>query len=105
MQIVHYPVEGRQMDRFDNPHVIQRDVQTLLGERPQLAATEAGAAECAQIVAIRPLDGLQNVGTVSGAADCDEQVARLSEILELLHKNAVEALIVSPSKDVGCVVR
>jgi hypothetical protein len=34
VQVVHYLVEGRQVDRLDQAHVVQRYVQALLGQPP-----------------------------------------------------------------------
>ena len=76
MQVVHDPVERRQVDRLDDAHVVERHVQALLGQAAQLAAAEAGAAERLQAVAVGPLDGPQDVRAVARAADGDEQVAR-----------------------------
>jgi hypothetical protein len=38
MQIVHYPVKCRQVNRFDNTHVIQWHVQTVLRHAQEFAA-------------------------------------------------------------------
>src|SRR5436309_14052909 len=42
VQVVHHPMKCRQVNRFDNPHVIERHMQVLLGQGPQLAAVEPG---------------------------------------------------------------
>ena len=76
----------------------------MLGQRPQLAAAEAGAAERLQAVPVGPLDGPQDVRAVARAADGDEQVARAGQVLELLDEDAVEALVVAPGEDVRRVV-
>ena len=76
----------------------------LLRQRPQLAAAVAGAAECLQVVAIRPLDGPQNVRTVARAADRHEQVAGTGQVLQLLDEDALETLVVGPREDVRRVV-
>jgi len=46
VQIVHDPVERRQVDGLDDAHVIEGDVEIVLSQRAQFAAAEAGAAEC-----------------------------------------------------------
>ena len=79
-------------------------MQPLLGQRPQFAAAEAGAAVCLYIVAVRPLDGPQHVRAVARAADGDEQVAGLGQVLELLDEDALETLIVGPGEDIRRVV-
>ena len=76
----------------------------FLRQRPQLAAAEAGAAEGRQAVAVGPLHRAQDVGTVARAADGDEQVAGAGQVLQLLHEDAVEALVVAPGEDVRRVV-
>jgi hypothetical protein len=38
-------VERGEVQRFDNAHVVERDVQSLLGEGAEFAAGESGAAE------------------------------------------------------------
>ena len=75
VQVVHHPVKRRQVDRLDDAHVVERHVQPVLRQRPQLAAAEAGAAERRQAVAVGPLDRPQDVRAVARAADGDEQVA------------------------------
>ena len=99
------PVERRQVNRLDDAHVVERHVQVLLGQRPQLAAGEAGAAEGSQVVPVGPLDGPQDVGAVAGAADGDEQVAGAGQVLELLDEDALEALVVGPGEDVRACCR
>src|SRR6516162_5938936 len=79
-------------------------MQALLCESAQFAATEAGAAECAQVVAIRPLHGLKYVGTIAGAADGNEQIAGLCQVFELLDENAVKTFVVAPCQYVRRVV-
>src|SRR5262245_49398180 len=104
MQVIDDPVERRQMDRFDDAHVVKRDVEALLGEGAELAAGEAGAAERLETVAVGPVDGLEHIGAVAGATDGDQQVAGTSQVLELLDKDAIEALVVAPGEDIGGVV-
>ena len=43
MHVVHDPMKRRQVDRFDDAHVVERNVQVKLGECLQLAADKAGA--------------------------------------------------------------
>jgi hypothetical protein len=38
VQVVDHPVEGGQVDRFDDAHVVERHVQVLVRQRLQLAA-------------------------------------------------------------------
>src|SRR5262249_25559792 len=64
----------------------------------------ARAAESPDAVAVGPVDGAKDVRAVARATDGDEQVARARQVLELLHEDAVEALVVGPGQDVRCVV-
>ena len=57
-------------------------MQPLMRQPFELAAVEAGAAECFQAVAVGPFDGPKNIRAVPRAADRDEQVAR--RLLELV---------------------
>jgi len=45
MKIVNHPVERGQVNGLDDAHVVQINVQIVVGERAQLAAAETGAAE------------------------------------------------------------
>ena len=38
VEVVHHPVESSEVDRLDNPHVIERDVQPVVDEATELAA-------------------------------------------------------------------
>src|SRR5262245_33752018 len=57
VQVADDPVKRRQMDALDDAHVVERDVQALLGDLLQLATGVAGAAEGREVVRVRPLDG------------------------------------------------
>ena len=76
----------------------------MLGERAELAAGEAGAAEGVEAAAVGPFDGAEDVGAVAGTADGDQEVAGVGEVFELFDENAVEAFVVAPGEDVGGVV-
>ncbi len=104
MQIIDDPMKRRQVDRLDNAHVVERDVKVVLGQGLQFAAGEAGAAERRQLVAIGPLDGAENVRTVAGTADGDEQIAGTSKVLQLLDEDALEPLVVAPCEDIRRIV-
>jgi hypothetical protein len=42
IQVIDDPVEGGQMDRFDDAHVVEGDVEVVVGKRLEFGA---GAAE------------------------------------------------------------
>src|SRR5687768_3778989 len=75
-----------------------------MGQRLQLAAGETRAAECLQAVAVRPIDGLQDVGAVARPTNSDQQIAWTREVLELLDEDAVETFVISPGEDVRRIV-
>src|SRR5262245_10531391 len=76
----------------------------VVGHLLQLPPAEAGAAERGQPVLVRPGDRPQDVRTVAAPADCDEQVARGGEVLQLLDEDPVEPLVVAPGQDVRGIV-
>ncbi|MFO0967552.1 MAG: hypothetical protein U0793_18490 [Gemmataceae bacterium] len=80
-------------------------METLFGHLAELAAVEAGDAEGVDAVGVGPLDGFEDVLAVARAADGDEEVARLPEVLELLDEDAIVAGVVGPGEDVRGVVR
>src|SRR5438309_11650336 len=100
VQVVHDPMKGGQMNRFDHPHGIQRNVGILLSEFSQLAAVESRAAESLHTVIIRPLDRPKHIRAVARPADSDEQITGASQVLELFDKHALEAFVIAPGKDV-----
>ena len=59
------------MNRFDQPHVVERDMQAVSGQIAQLSAVESGDAPRLQSFAISPFDGIEHVGAVAAAADGD----------------------------------
>src|SRR5262249_38905606 len=101
---VNDPVEGNQVDRLDNSHVVQWNVETLLGQLPKFPTGEARATERLEAVAVGPFDGAEDIGAVAGAANGNQQVGWGGEVFELFDKDPVEALIVGPGQDVRRVV-
>src|SRR5688500_7634926 len=97
-------MEREQVQRLDHAHVVERDMEILLGQGLELTAAVAGDAKSLDLVSVGPFDGAKNVGAVARAADGDEQIARLAEILELLDEDAFEIRIVGPGEDVRRIV-
>lgn len=104
VHVVYDPVEGGEVDGFDDAHVRNRHVQPVLGGVTEFAAGEAGAAEGGQSVPVGPFHGGQNVRAVTRAADGDQHVAWGGEVFQLFDKNSVEAFVVGPSQNVRRVV-
>jgi len=92
------------MNRLDDAHVIERDMEVFVRQISELAATEASAAECLDAVAVGPFHGAKDVRTIAGAADGDQKVAGARQVLQLLDENAIEAFIVAPGENVGSVI-
>src|SRR5258707_365772 len=92
------------MNGFDDAHVVERHMQIVVRQRLQLAATKPGATERRKVVAIRPLDGLEDIWTVARAADGNEEIAGAGEILQLFDEDAIESFIVSPGQNIGRVI-
>src|SRR5579862_7660860 len=96
IQFVHHPMKRRQMNGLHNSHIVQRHMQSLLSQRQEFAAAEAGAAECFQAVTVGPLDGAQNIGTVTRTTDGNQHVARTGKVFQLFHEDALETFVVAP---------
>src|SRR6516225_2851186 len=92
------------MNRFHESHVIERHVEALLGQRSELSAGEASAAECSQIMSIGPFDGPQDIRAVTRAANGNEQIAGAGQVFQLLDKYAIESLVVAPGQNVWRIV-
>ena len=97
-------MEDDLVKRFDDAHVVYGGVEVVMGERFELAAGEAGEAHGRQPLLVRPVDGLEDVGTVARARDGQQQVARRGEVLELLDEDPVVTLVVTPGQDCRRVV-
>jgi len=104
VEVVYHPVKRGEMDRLDDPHIVQWYMQTILGQLPQAPAAKAGAAESHQPVAIGPLDSPQHVDAVARSGDRHQQIAGASEILQLLDEDTLEALVVGPGQNVRRIV-
>ena len=55
-------------------------------------------------MAVGPIDGVQHVGAVARAADGDEQITGLCQVLKLLDEDTLETFIVSPGKDIRRII-
>src|SRR6188474_1222314 len=75
INVVEHPVEDAEVDAFDHAHVVERDVQTVLLHLLQFAAVVSAEAEGGEAVAVRPIDGGEDVWAVAAAAEGEEQVA------------------------------
>ena len=104
VEVVDDPVEDDLVQRLDDPHVVDRRVQVVLGQRLELAAAEPGDAHGRQPVGVGPLHRLEDVRAVARARDRQQQVARRGQVLELLDEDPVVALVVGPGHDPGGVV-
>src|SRR5262249_42898724 len=104
-EAVSAQVDGGGGHRLAEPLPRGGQVRAPPGKPARAAAAEAGAAERQKPVAVGPLHRPQHGGAVAGAADGDEQVARPGQVLQLLHEDALEALVVAPGEDVRRVVR
>src|SRR5262249_56737667 len=56
VQVVHDPVEGRQVNGFHDAHVVNWHVQILLSKGLQLATDKAGTAKREQAAPVGPVD-------------------------------------------------
>src|SRR5712692_2498170 len=104
VQVIHDPMKSGQVNRFNHAHVVQENMQVLLGELLQFAAAKARAAEGFQPVAIRPLHRHKDIGAIARPADGNEQIAGASQVFELLDEDALEPLVVTPSENIRRVV-
>ena len=101
VQVIDDPVKRRQVDRFDDAHVVEGDVKVVLSERLELAAGEAGAAEGGEPIAIGPLDGAEDIRAVAGAADGDEEIAGIERELMGLVLRVIEHAEREPAANRG----
>lgn len=104
-QVIQYPVVESEMDAFDHSHVVQRDMNTILLHFEKFPTGVASQAERFDLVPIGPVDGIQDVGTVSGTADGHQQVTGLRQIHELLDKDLVVINIVGHGHDPTDIIR
>ena len=74
VQFIDHPVEAGQVYGFDNSHVIQRNMQVVMSQRFEFAATKASTADGGDAMLIRPFDGTEDVWTVTRSTDGDEQI-------------------------------
>ena len=89
------PVEDGQVDALGHSHVVELDVEAILGGRFEFAAVVGGDGECVEASAVGPLDGCQDVGAVAGTADGDGQIARLGVLHQLLEEDRIETHVVT----------
>ena len=105
VHVVDDPVDRANVNALDHAHVVQRHVDARVGHLLELAAVEAGHAEGREPMAVGPIDGGQDIGTVARSADRHQQVSRLAEIHQLLHENLVVAAVVADCRQPADVVR
>ena len=89
---------------LDASHVVRVDDETLLRLRAQLAPRESREADRATADRVRVAHGAQHVLRVAAAAEREQQVARTSEVLELLDEDVLVREIVRERRDPGDVV-
>ena len=71
VQIVDHPVERGEVDRLDDPHVVERNVQPVVGNPTEPAPDKAGTPKRGQSVGIGPLDRPEDIWAVSTPTDRD----------------------------------
>jgi len=94
-------MKGCQVNRFDYAHIVQRNVQILLGQFAELAAAESGAAKGFPCRDCWPLDCSKYIGAVARPADGDEQITEVGQVLELLDENPLEAFVIAQARIYG----
>ncbi len=92
------------MDRFDDAHVVEGDVEIFVREAHEFSPGEAGAAERCHAVTVGPIDGAEDVRAIAGAADRNQEIAGVGQVFELFDEDAVEAFVVAPGQELGRVI-
>ena len=65
IDVVKNPVENNQVDRLDQPHVIERDMNGSAGSLSQKSSVKTGNTAGFHIVFIGPVNGSKHVRAVS----------------------------------------
>ena len=79
-------------------------MKILLAKRFQLSTGISGDAPRGQPFSIRPFDGVQNIRTVSAAADRNQDIPFRGKVLQLLDENAIKTFVVTPGENIGGVI-
>ena len=104
VQRIEEIVENHRVDGFHRAHVERGHVEALVAHPLELSAVVTRDAHGRKAVCIGPLDRLEDVWTVSRAADREQHCTRPCKVLELLDEDAVVAQIVTIREDVRRVV-
>jgi hypothetical protein len=97
-------VENHRVDAFGGTHIVERDVNGRERNLLQLAAAKAGHADGVESVRIRPFYRADYVRAVSGAGNCDDNVAGAGVSPKLLLENGGIAFVIAVSGHKGNVV-
>ena len=97
-------VEDHHVDRFHDAHVERGHVEAVVAHLLELSTVVTRDAHCRKAVCIGPLDCLEDVWTVSRAADREQDCTRVCKVLQLLDEDTVVAQIVSVREDARRVV-
>jgi len=103
VKIIQNPVKHQKMHRLGHSHVVNWDMQVSRRKGLQFSTVVACQAPCGQSVPTRPLNCVEDVLTVSATTHRNQQIAWRCEVLQLLHENPFEALVVGPCQNSGCV--
>ena len=92
------------MNTLDHSHVVEITMQAILLKLFETPAVVTRQAKTCESVSVRPFDCIEYVGTISRAANSDQELPVLSVIHQLLYENLVVAEVISDCHQPACIV-
>lgn len=103
MHIVYYPVKRGEMNRFNDPHIVQGNMEGMVGKEINLPPENPVQPKVSTPCELHHSTALKMFGLLPDPLMAMSRSPSRQDF-ELLKKNAIETLIIAPSKEIGTVV-